>query len=221
MPTENDRGLPLYSDTEPMPDWDIAYNAQSNALSEALDAAEQAEKDNDSVATIAALPVTGNWTGRQIFVEETGMLYLHDGAGWYAVGGKVPYYFGTRSDSAIGTGGSPQAWVTTTTEAQGITMSDGELTFEVVGKYRIDQTVIWEANGNGQRNCGLDCDAGASLLGMQEAVLFPNAYVEASQDYTSYFRVTTPGAKATPYVTHNTGEGLDVYGTVCVMWVSA
>jgi len=221
MPTVDDHGFPEYSDSDAMPDWDVYANTLGAALGEALDDAAQAAKDDDAVATIGALPVTGTWAGQFVMVEENDMVYMNDGTGFYIIGGKLPYYFGSRSDSAIGTGGSPQEWVTTTTEARGVTMSDGELTFSTVGIYRIDSTVIWEAEGNGQRNCGLDGDAGITILGPQEAVLFPNAFVEASQTYTSYFQVNTPGAKATPYVTHNTGLGLDVYGTVCVMWVSA
>lgn len=220
MPTSNDRGLPLYSSTETMPGWAAAYNAQSNLLSTALDDSEQAQKDDDAVATIADLPATGNWAGRVIMVEENDMLYVHDGSGWYIYGGKLPFYFGTRADSAVGTGGSPQEWVTTTSSARGVTMSSGVLTFSTTGIYKIDASVIWEANGNGQRNLGVD-GTGITVLGLAESVLFPNAFVEASQSYTSYIQVNSPGATARPYVTHNTGLALDVYGGVSVMWVSA
>ena len=70
MPTTNDRGFPLYSSGESMPGWAAAYNAQSNALSTALDASEATAKNDDSVELIADLPVTDNWIGRRIFVEE-------------------------------------------------------------------------------------------------------------------------------------------------------
>lgn len=70
MPTYNDRGFPLYSSSESMPGWAAAYNAQSNLLATALDESEDAQKADDSVALIADLPVTGNWPGRRIFVEE-------------------------------------------------------------------------------------------------------------------------------------------------------
>jgi len=70
MPTFNDRGFPLYSDSEAMPAWDVAYNAQSNLLSTALTESEDAGKEDDSVELIADLPVTGNWVGRRIWVVE-------------------------------------------------------------------------------------------------------------------------------------------------------
>lgn len=220
MPTVDDHGMPIYTDTEPMPNWDVAHNAISTALGEALDDAAQADKDDDSCATIADLPITGNWPGRQIMVEENDMLYLHDGTGWYIVGGKLPFFFGSRSDSAIGTGGSPQEWITTEESSRGITFADGVITFSTIGIYRVDSAVIWEANGDGQRNLGID-GTDITVLGPVESVLFPNAFVEDSEAFTTYILVTSPGATARPYVTHNTGLALDVYGTVCVMWVSA
>lgn len=221
MPTIYDHGFPEYSDTDAMPDWDIFANTLGAATDAALSEVVQDAKDDDSVDAIADLSGLTSWRGRQVFVDESDLVYLHDGTGYFAVGGKLPFYFGSRADSAIGTGGSPQEWITTTTSSRGVTMTSGVLTFATVGIYRIDSTVIWEANGNGQRNLGLDAGAGITILGPQEAVLFPNAFVEDSQTYTSYFQVTTPGATATPYVTHNTGLALDVYGTTCVMWVSA
>jgi len=59
MPTYNSRGLPQYTDGESMPAWHTAYNAQSNLLATALDDADTADRAADSVATVAALPVTG------------------------------------------------------------------------------------------------------------------------------------------------------------------
>jgi len=220
MPTTDDHGMPIYSDTEPMPDWDIAYNAQSTALGEALDDAAQSDKDDDSVETIAELPVTGNWPGRVIMVEENDMLYLHDGTGFYAVGGKHPYYFGSRTNSAVGTGASAQAYITATDYTRGVSMSSGTLTFETVGIYRVDQNVIWEANGSGQRNLGIE-GTDITILGPAETDVQPSAVVEESQSLSTYILVTAPGATAMPYVTHNTGVALDVRGSVCVMWVSA
>jgi hypothetical protein len=219
------RGMPLIGSIPgtQMPGFAVAYDAQSTALDTALDDMEQAEKDNDYVATLAELPTGADaWPGRLILVGETGMWHGADETNtWFAIAGKKPDYFGSRSDSAIGTGGSPQAWVTTTTSARGITMEDGQLTFQLPGRYRIDSLVVWEANGNGQRNCGLLDDSDIEILDLQESVLFPNAFVEDTQAYAGHFEVLAPGAKATPYVTHNTGLGLDVYGTVAVMWVSA
>jgi hypothetical protein len=74
MPTYNDRGFPLYSDSEAMPAWHTAYNAQSNLLATAMDTSDAANQADDKVATIGALPVTGNWVGRQIYVEEDNSL---------------------------------------------------------------------------------------------------------------------------------------------------
>jgi hypothetical protein len=76
MPTTDDHGFPIYTDLEPMPDWDVHANTLAAALGEALDDAAQADKDDDSVATVAALPVTGNWLGRRIYVEEDQSLRL-------------------------------------------------------------------------------------------------------------------------------------------------
>lgn len=88
MPTTNARGLPLYGD-EAMPGWAAAYNAQSNALSTALDDSEQAAKDDDYVEFLADLPASGNWPGRVLFVLEDMQLYVHDGSGWILMIGSV------------------------------------------------------------------------------------------------------------------------------------
>ena len=86
MPTYNSRGLPQYTDGESMPAWHTAYNAQSNLLATALDDADTADRAADSVATVAALPVTGNWDGRLIWVEEDDKVRRWDGAGWGVIG---------------------------------------------------------------------------------------------------------------------------------------
>ena len=220
MPTTDDHGMPIYSGTEPMPGWAVAHNAQSAALGEALVDAAQADKDNDSVETIADIPVTGNWPGRQLMVEENDMVYMHDGTGFYVIGGKRPYYFGSRSNSAVGTGSSAQEYITATDYARGVTMTGGVLTFATEGIYQVDQAVIWEANGAGQRNLGIE-GTDIIILGPAENDVMPSATVVESQHLTTYILVTAPGATAMPYVTHNTGVALDVKGSVCVMWVSA
>jgi hypothetical protein len=74
MPTYNDRGFPLYSDGETFPGWAAAFNSQSNLLATAMDVTDEANQDGDTVATIAALPTSGNWVGRQIYVQEDNSL---------------------------------------------------------------------------------------------------------------------------------------------------
>ncbi|MDR6907458.1 hypothetical protein J2X63_003166 [Agromyces sp. 3263] len=214
--------MPIYSDSEPMPDWDIAYNAQSTALGEALDAAAQADKDDDAVATIADLPVTGNWAGRVIMVEENDMLYVHDGTGWYIYGGKLPYFFGDRSISDVDGSTAHQGIVTSTTYARGITRDDFTLTFETTGIYRVDLIVGWEPNDTGQRNLGIE-GTDITVLGPGLSFLepHPGSGVTESQILNTYILVTAPGATATPYVVHNAGVALGVFGSVCVMWVSS
>lgn len=220
MPTVDDHGFPVYTDADAMPDWDIYANTLGTALGEQLDDAAQAEKDNDSVPTIADLPVTGNWAGRVIMVEENDMLYVHDGTGWYIYGGKLPYFFGKRAASAIGTGATPQGYITTTDYARGVTRSGFELTLETPGIYRIDLFAGWEAEAGGQRNIGV-LGTDITPLGPYETTIAPSATVDVSQPFATYILATAPGAVVMPYVTHNTGMALDVSGTVCVMWVSA
>jgi hypothetical protein len=220
MPTVDDHGMPIYSDTEPMPDWDIAYNAQSTALGEALDSAIQDGKDDDACATVADLPTTGNWPGRIIMVEENDMLYIHDGTGWWIYGGKLPYFFGSRSYSSVDGSDDRQGYITTTGSGRGITRTDDTLTFATPGIYRVDQAVVWEANPSGQRNLGIQGDD-ILVLGPEESYAYPSGTVMESQAYTSYISVLSPGATAMPYVTHNSGASLGVSGSVCVMWVSA
>lgn len=221
MVTYNSRGFPLYSSAENMPAWDAAFNSQSNLLATAMDVSEAAAKAAWSVDTIAEIPDPGDSTrGQILYCAEDELVYVFDGTGWYAFGGKTPEFYGSRADSAVGTGGSPQNWVTTNESSRGLTFSSGVITFETVGRYQIDAAVIWEANGNGQRNLGVD-GTDITVLGPVENVLFPNAFVEASQSFNTVIAVTAPGATARPYVTHNTGLGLDVYGTVSVRWVSA
>jgi hypothetical protein len=221
MPTTDDHGFPVYTDAETMPNWDVYANTLAAALGEGLDDAAQADKDDDAVATIAALPVTGNWPGRVIMVEENDMLYVHDGTGWYIYGGKLPFYFGSRSDSSVDASDDRQAYITTTTYSRGVTMTDGVLTFETEGIYRIDQAVVWSTvNPTGQRNLGVQGDD-ILVLGPEESYAFPSSTVEESQAHTTYVSVLAPGATIEPYVTHNSGATLNVYGSVCVMWVTA
>lgn len=219
MPTTDADGMPIYGSTEPMPAWDVSYNAQSTALGAQMNARIAALKAGESVATIAALPAPADsWNGRIVFCEENQILHLYNG-GWYAFAGKVPYFYGSRADSAVGTGGSPQNWITTNTASRGMTFSAGVITFSTVGVYSVDASATWEANGNGQRNLGVD-GTDITVMG-NENVLFPNAFVESSQQFHADILVNSPGATARPYVTHNTGLALDVYGTVSVRWVSA
>lgn len=89
MPTTNWRGLPLYNGApggDVMPAWDVAFNGQSNALATALDDSEAALHAADSVATIAELPVVGNWDGRLIWVAEDDRVRRWDGAQWGVIG---------------------------------------------------------------------------------------------------------------------------------------
>lgn len=48
-----------------------------------------------AVANAAALPSSGNWPGRQLMTEDTGIVYQWDGADWV--------YWGARSGEAAGT----------------------------------------------------------------------------------------------------------------------
>jgi len=218
------RGLPLIGAVPgtQMPGFQIAYDMQSNMLDAALDDMEQAIQDGQAVESIDDLPVgAGAWPGRVLFVIEVGMLYVCDEVGgWYAFAGKVPYYFGSRADSAVGTGSTAQPWLTTTGTARGITMTDGVLTFQIVGVYDLNQTVIWEANSSGQRNLGIE-GTGVSILGAAETDVHPSGFVEESHLHITKFAVLEPGATLTPYVTHNTGVALDVKGNIDVMWRSA
>lgn len=220
MPTENEDGMPLYSGTEAMPAWHVSYNAQSTALSAALAAAKAADHAADSCLTIASLPTTGNWPGRVIMVEENDMLYVHDGTGWWIYGGKLPYFYGSRLNSAVGTGTARQGFITATDYTRGVTRSTDTMTFATVGIYRAYASVVWEANPTGQRNLGFQ-GTGITVLGQEESYAFPSSTVEVSQNHTTDILVNSPGATVQPYVTHNSGAALDVYGSASFMWVSA
>lgn len=221
MPTTNPDGMPLYSDTEAMPAWNVSYNAQSTALSAALAAAKADDHAADSCLTIASLPTTGNWPGRVIMVEENDMLYVHDGTGWWIYGGKLPFFFGSRPapGSAVGAGSARQGYITTTGTTRGITRVGFDLVFQTPGIYKIDEAVVWGANPSGQRNLGIQ-GTGITVLGAEESYALPGT-VEVSQSHATYISVSAPGSTATPYVTHNSGAALSVYGSVSVMWVSA
>lgn len=100
MPTSTSRGFPLYSDTDSMPAWNTGYNAHSNALETALDEQEVTIKGWATVATVADLPVTDNWTGRLIYVQEDDRLRRWSGTQWGVIG-FPPSIF---TEPAIGSG---------------------------------------------------------------------------------------------------------------------
>ena len=78
--------MPLYTDGESMPAWDISYNAQSNALATALDDADAADHAADAVEAVDDLPVTGNWLGRLIWVAEDDRVRRWNGSQWGVIG---------------------------------------------------------------------------------------------------------------------------------------
>lgn len=157
MPTYNDDGLPLYSGPEAFPGWAAAFNSQSNLLSAALNTRFEGVQDDQAFPTIADLPdPLDSWPGRIVMIEENDMLYLFDGTGWYAFAGKSPYFYGSRTVSAVGTGASPQGYLTATDYSRGITRTGDTLTFATVGIYEVNQSVVWESNTSGQRNLGID-----------------------------------------------------------------
>lgn len=86
MPSFTDRGFPLYSDTDSMPAWNTAYNAHSAGLETALDTQEETIKGWATVATVADLPLTGNWVGRLIYVQEDDRLRRWNGSQWGVIG---------------------------------------------------------------------------------------------------------------------------------------
>lgn len=216
------RGMPLIGSIPgtPMPGWDVAFDAQSNALDTGMDEMEASWQQGQSVDAVDDIPTEGNWRGRLLFVEETGLLYLYDGLGWWPIGGKLPYFFGSRTYSAVSAGSVRQDFITTTDHARGITMSDGEMTFQTVGIYKVEMSVVWEANEFGQRNLGID---GTDFVPLGPAVnyMFPVAPIQVTQAFSTYISVTAPGAVARPYIDQNSLSALDLEGFVTVMWVSA
>ena len=109
MPTTDDHGFPIYTDTEPMPDWDTHANTLAGALGEALDAAVEADRAADSVENVADIPVTGNWVGRHLYVEEDESIRLCKAlpASWVIIGYSgawtdfTPEWVGSVSDPTV------------------------------------------------------------------------------------------------------------------------
>ena len=142
MPTYNSRGFPLYSDGESFPGWGTAFNSQSNLLATAMDVSEAAEQDNDKVATVAALPVTGNWVGRLIFVEENTTLYVCTGlpGSWGVVGGPTLPSFrvvGSGTHSVTSTITTITEWAAPEKNVGFDGWASGVLTIDKAGDYMI------------------------------------------------------------------------------------
>jgi hypothetical protein len=221
MPTYTPRGFPLYSDGEAFPGWGAAFNSQSNLLDTAMDTSDAALQAAWSVDTIADIPDPGDSVrGQVLFCDEDDLLYVFDGTGWYAFGGKKPYFFGSRTYSALSAGSVRQPFVTTSDYARGTSLSSGEITFETVGIYHIHMSVVWEANIFGQRNLGID-GTDFTVLGSAVNYMFPDSLIQVTQAYSSHILVTAPGAVARPYVDQNSLSALSMEGNVSAMWVSA
>jgi len=214
------RGIPKITDGDVMPGFKVGYNAQSTALDTALDSLETDIQDADSVATVAALPVSGNWVGRIIFCEEDELLRVWDGTGWVAYGGKTPYFYGERTSAALpSTGGGDQAWVSSTQLARSMSLSSGVITVEVPGIYQIHMLVDWvTVNTTGQRNLGVATTG--TNLGPSRSSEEPPTISTMSQLFTADV-LCGAGDTITPFVAHNSAASLSIKGEISIRWVAS
>lgn len=106
-----------------------------------------------SVANPAALPGSGNWNGRQVFVESNKLLYQHDGTGWVVVGGDIPIGLARRTTTALtapsgsyGDMSATAAW--STALSGGVTYSNG-FTVPIAGMYQVEWSLLISIGGSG------------------------------------------------------------------------
>jgi len=145
MPTYNSRGFPLYGD-EAFPGWGAAFNSQSNLLATAMDTETAANQAADSCATVAALPVTDNWIGRLILVEENTTVYVcTDLPGtWGVIGGPTLPSFrvvGSGSHAASSTVSVITEWGVPEKNVGFDGFASGVLTIDKAGDYLIGGTL--------------------------------------------------------------------------------
>jgi hypothetical protein len=156
--------------------------------------------------------------GQMIRRLDLDRLYVSETGAWRVAGGKVPFFYGTRSSSNLASGGTPTLLTTSVVATSGMSFSSGTVTITEPGRYMVDLLVEWvEANVSGQRNIGFDTTGTAR--GPREAVREADALAGVTSHITSLVDITSSGQTIRPYAAHNAGTGLDIIGYGSIRWV--
>lgn len=107
-----------------------------------------------AVANPSLLPSSGNWAGRMLLAQSTGIVYVWYPTGWRIVGGDTPSGGRSRVTSTPVASGSSFIVATLDTDyslSGGMVASGNGIQVPLSGWYQVSGRSTWAANGTGVR----------------------------------------------------------------------
>lgn len=169
-----------------------------------------------SVATFSALPVSGNWYGRQMRVQADNAEYVWLGTSWVR-GNPVAAAVLSRNTTTlnVATGTATQLTDTymDTTKAVGVATSGGAITITASGDYWVSAGVMFVANGTGIRQLQVNKNSVTSTTNLLLAATTPGSAAASTSTSARRLLTLATGDVLRMFVAQNSG-GLLAVGSV-------